>query len=215
MKIKDELVLQGMTQRAAYKIAYNTMGAFQTSDKNTHGYYIVKWTGNAYTLQEKYKCHTFNPPVIIPESELVCPAKFMTPIKKNSHCYHKTNKAIPVMVKLKQVVMPLIELIQENNTTNKLPLCYKGHADMNPCLLSVHDHQIILEKLKREKILTMMNMWKKKITTMLIVMNLILMRINNSYYMFNFLWTTIGGTSLIGCKTSTNLISSVSLPEHI
>ena len=29
-------------------------------------YYIVKWTGNAYTLQEKYKCHAFNPPVIIP-----------------------------------------------------------------------------------------------------------------------------------------------------
>ena len=42
MKIKDELVLQGMTQAAADEIEYNTMGAFQTSDKNTHGYYIVK-----------------------------------------------------------------------------------------------------------------------------------------------------------------------------
>ena len=50
------------------------MGAFQTSDKNTHGYYIVKWTGNAYTLQEKYKCHAFDPPVIIHEGELVCKA---------------------------------------------------------------------------------------------------------------------------------------------
>ena len=52
MKIKDELVLQGMTQAAADKIEYNTMGVFQTSDKNTHGYYIVKWKGNAYTPQE-------------------------------------------------------------------------------------------------------------------------------------------------------------------
>ena len=77
---------------------------------------------------------------------------------------------------------------------------------MNPRLLSVHDHQVILEKLKQEKILTMMNMWKKNITTMFIVMNLILMRINNSYYMFNFLWTTIGGTALIACKTPTNVI---------
>ena len=76
MKIKDDLVLQGMTQAAAYKIEYNTMGAFQTSDKSTHGYYIVKWTGNAYILQEKYKCHAFNPPVMIPEGELVCPALF-------------------------------------------------------------------------------------------------------------------------------------------
>ena len=82
MKIKDELVLQGMTQAEAEYIEYNTTGAFQNSDRNTHGYYIVKWTGNAYTLQEKYKCHAFNPPVIIPEVELVCPSKFMTPMKK-------------------------------------------------------------------------------------------------------------------------------------
>ena len=52
------------------------------------------------------------------------------------------------MVKLKQVVMSLIELIQDNITTNKLPLRYKRYADMNPCLLSVHDHQVILEKIE-------------------------------------------------------------------
>ena len=69
--------------------------------------------------------------------------------------------------------------------------------------------------MKQEKILTMMNMWKKKITTMLIVMNLILLRISNSYHMFNFLGTNIGGTTLTACKTPTNVISSVSLPEHI
>ena len=85
----------------------------------------------------------------------------------------------------------------------------------DPCLLSEHDHQVILEKLKQEKILTMRNMWKKKITTMLIVMNLILMPINNSCYIFNRCWTTTGGNALIACKTPTNLISSVSLPEHI
>ena len=57
------------------------------------------------------------------------------------------------MVKLKKFVMPLIELIQENNTTNKLPLRYKRYADMNPCLLSVHNHQVILEKIEaRENI---------------------------------------------------------------
>ena len=44
--------------------------------------------------------------------------------------------------------MPPIELIQDNNTTNKLPLRYKGYADMNPSLLSVHYHQVILEKIK-------------------------------------------------------------------
>ena len=100
-----------------------------------------------------YKRHAFNPPVIIPEGELVFPAKFMTPMKITSHWYHETNEAIPVMVKLKQVLMPLIELIKENNTTNKFPLRYKGYADMNPCLLPVNNHQVILEKIEaRENI---------------------------------------------------------------
>ena len=93
-KIKNELVLQGMTQEAADQIAYNTMGEFQTSDFNTHVYYIVKQTGNAYTLQGKYKCHAFDPPGIIPEGELVCPAKFMTPIIKTFHWYHEPNESI-------------------------------------------------------------------------------------------------------------------------
>ena len=91
MKIKDKLFLQGTTQAAADKIEYNTMGTFQTSDCNTYGYYIVKLTGNAYTLQGKYKCHTFDSPVIIPEGELVLPDKFMTPMKKTSHWYHEPN----------------------------------------------------------------------------------------------------------------------------
>ena len=78
----------------------------------------------------------------------------------------------------------------------------------DPCLLSEHDHQVILEKLKKEKNLTMVNMWKKKITTMMIVINLILMPINNSYYILNRFWKTTGGTALIACKTPTNVISS-------
>ena len=72
----------------------------------------------------------------------------MTPMIKTSHWYHKPNEAIPVMVKLKKVVTPLIELIQDNNTANKLPLRYKGYADMNPLLLSVHEHQVILERIE-------------------------------------------------------------------
>ena len=58
------------------------------------------------------------------------------------------------MVKLKQVVMPLIELIQDNNTINNLPLRYKGYADMKPRLLSVHNHQVILEKIGARENLT-------------------------------------------------------------
>ena len=102
--------------------------------------------------------------------------------------------------------MPLIELIQDNNASNKFPLRYKGYADINPSLLSVHDHQVMLGKLKQEKILTMMNIWKKKITSMLIVMNPIFMTTNNSYFVFNLFWTPSGGTALIAFKTAINSI---------
>ena len=52
------------------------------------------------------------------------------------------------MLKLKQVVMPYIELIQDKNTTNKLPSRFKGYADMNPHLLSEQYHQIVLDKIE-------------------------------------------------------------------
>ena len=50
MKIKDELVLHGMTQAAAEDIEYNNIGVFQTSEINTPLYYIVQWTGNSSIL---------------------------------------------------------------------------------------------------------------------------------------------------------------------
>ena len=55
------------------------------------------------------------------------------------------------MVKFEQVVMPYIELIQDNNKKNKLPSHFKGYADINPRLLSEHDHQIILYKFEARK----------------------------------------------------------------
>ena len=49
--------------------------------------------------------------------------------------------------------MAYIEFIQDKNTTNNFPSRFKGYADMNPHLLSVHDHHIILDKIEaRENI---------------------------------------------------------------
>ena len=148
MKIKDVLILHGMTWAGSDDIEYNTIGSSQTINSNTPGCYIVIWIDNAYTLQEKNTCHAFDPPIIIPEGELVCTAKFLTPSRNTSYWYHEPDESTPIMVKLKQVVMPFIELIQYKNTTNKFPSCFKGYADMNPCLLSEHDHQIILDKIE-------------------------------------------------------------------
>ena len=44
--------------------------------------------------------------------------------------------------------MTYIELIQDNNTTNKFPLSFKGYSDISSHLCSEHDHQIILDKIE-------------------------------------------------------------------
>ena len=81
-----------MTLAAADNIEYNTIGSFKTSDNKTPVYYIVRWTGNVYNLQEKYTCHAFDHQVIITEGELAYPAKFMTPMRKTSYWYHEPDE---------------------------------------------------------------------------------------------------------------------------
>ena len=108
MEIKYKLVLNGMAWEATDEIEYNIIGALKTSDSNMPVYYIVRWIGNAYNLQGKQTCHAFDPPVIISEGELACPAKFTNPTRKTSYWYHNKDESIPVMVKLKHVVMPHI-----------------------------------------------------------------------------------------------------------
>ena len=72
----------------------------------------------------------------------------MTPMRKTSYCYHDPDEAIPVVVKLRQVVMPYIELIQDKNTINNFPSRFKGYNDMNPHLLSKHDNHRILDEIE-------------------------------------------------------------------
>ena len=62
--------MNGMTWSATYEVEYNRIGKFKTSDSNTPGYNIVRWTGNTYTLQEIYTCNAFDHPVIILEGGL-------------------------------------------------------------------------------------------------------------------------------------------------
>ena len=131
MKIKDELVLQGMNQAASDEIEYNIMGVFQTSDKNTHGYYIVKWTGNAYTLQEKYKCHAFNPPVIIPEGKLVFSSQFYDSNDKNFPLVSRAKHSNPYHGEVKTSCYASHWIDPGEQHNKKFPLSYKRYADTN------------------------------------------------------------------------------------
>jgi hypothetical protein len=146
MQEMRETVLMGMTQVSSEEIQTGSFGAFQTSDKQTLGYYIVQWTGNPYTLQEQYECNAFNPPVLIPTGELVCEAKFWTPMSKGTNWYHEPDDDLFVMVKVKQVVMTDIDM-KSVNALNTLPRKWVGYIDKNPHCLGPDDQAVILDKI--------------------------------------------------------------------
>ena len=75
----------------------------------------------------------------------------MAPMRKPFYWYHNTKEAIPFMLKFKNVLMLYIEFIQDNNRLHKLPSRFKEYADMNPNLLSEHNHQIILDKIEAKE----------------------------------------------------------------
>ena len=129
---------------AQQQTIFNTI----TSNINTPRYYIVWWTGNVYNLQDNYKFHALDHPVIIPEGELFCPAECMTPMRKTSYWYHDRNEKIPVMVKLNKLWCLTFNWFRTTTKTNKLPSRFKGYVDTNPHLLSEHDHQIVLDKIE-------------------------------------------------------------------
>jgi hypothetical protein len=146
MQAMHEGVLMGMTQVSSEEIFEGSFGAFQTSDKQTLGYYIVQWTGIPYTLQDQYECNAFNPPVLIPQGDLVCEAKFWTPMSKGTHWYHEPDDDLFVMVKIKQVVMTDINM-HAVTATNSLPRKWAGYVDKNPHCLDDDDQAIILDKI--------------------------------------------------------------------
>ena len=64
----------------ADKIVDEDVGAVSTSDENTDGYYLVKWCGNPYTLQENLVNTTFSDNQVIEQGEMVCDAVYYNPV---------------------------------------------------------------------------------------------------------------------------------------
>jgi hypothetical protein len=145
----DRAILAGQTWTNAEQIECGAFGAFQTMDtSNTSGYYIVQWMGNPYTLQERHVCHAFDPPNILEEGELVCEAKFWTTTSKGSLWYYEPPNDILVMVRLKQVLMPNLEMRNHHDPSVKLSRNLQHFADMNPHILYEQDHLHIMDKIE-------------------------------------------------------------------
>ena len=58
MEIKDELFVNGINWAAADYIEYHTIGAYQTRDSNTPGYYI--FNGQVMHIPYRNNIHVMN-----------------------------------------------------------------------------------------------------------------------------------------------------------
>ena len=65
------------------KIIGGDVGTVSTSDNNTDGYYLVKWYGDPYTLQENIVNSTFSGYEVIKQGHMVCNALYYNPVPYN------------------------------------------------------------------------------------------------------------------------------------
>eukprot|EP00957_Ditylum_brightwellii_P002029 156295-Ditylum_brightwellii.AAC.1 len=71
----QESLIQGIADNMGAMVNDNNFGAVDTSDPNTEGFYIVKFTSLYYTLQENIEVDND----LIKEESLVCEAEYMSP----------------------------------------------------------------------------------------------------------------------------------------
>ena len=84
----QEEVLQGLATMMSESIKIDGVGAFMTGDPDADGYYIIQWTSIPYTLQEDQMLDEYDPPLVIPHSELVCEAKFWEKVPQAQQWYY-------------------------------------------------------------------------------------------------------------------------------
>jgi hypothetical protein len=76
IKALQEAVLKEMASRISEKVESDSGIAFITDYPDSDGYYIAQVTKSAYyTLQEEVQLEDYDPPLVIPASEIVCRGK--------------------------------------------------------------------------------------------------------------------------------------------
>jgi hypothetical protein len=64
------------------RVEEGKIGAFQTEDPDSDGYYLVKWTSTPYRLEEAHELTEYNPPIIVPKGGLVADAVYFNHVPR-------------------------------------------------------------------------------------------------------------------------------------
>ena len=129
------------------------VGAFQTEDPDSDGYYLVKWTSQPYRLEENRELTEYNPPILVPKGELVADAVYFNPVPRAPRWY--TPSGTSTTVRLQQVIEANLKVGSELNGSSILPnLCNKTEARRKGALrVSEHDHGCLLDEISRMEII--------------------------------------------------------------
>jgi hypothetical protein len=143
------LVLEGIGVRMAERVQIGGNGAFLTDDPDADGYYIVEWSGPAYTLQEEIILAEFDPPISVPMGELVVAAKYWNPVPR-ARLWYTPGENLATVVRMKQVLSadlslgPISEACPLPNNCDKRVATRLGAKQVRNA-----DHEELLEEIQR------------------------------------------------------------------
>jgi hypothetical protein len=123
-------------------------GAFATEDVD--GFYVIKFTSAAYTLQDDVELKEYEPAIKIKAGALVCDAEYFNKVPGASGWYTEAIPPMKTQVRVQQVLMTDLKLVPISNT-NKLPSGMskknkKDATEKGALYLDKHQHDMILDE---------------------------------------------------------------------
>ena len=149
-------VLEGIETMMAESIEAGNYGAFATEDDD--GFYIIKFTSSAYTLQDDVELEEYTPAIKIKAGALVCEADYFNKVPGASGWYTPTQgEERKTVVRVQQVLAADLNLAPISATL-KLPSGMskknkKDATDKGALHLDKHEHDLILDESARREML--------------------------------------------------------------
>ena len=116
----QQQIIHNYVDLMAEKIAEGEVGAVSTSDDKTDGYYLVKWCGSPYTLQESTVNTSFLDKDAMEPGEMVCKAIYYNPMQLEDMKYWYFLSRYEALIPLQQVLRTGIKMhpISNDNKPN-------------------------------------------------------------------------------------------------
>ena len=151
-----EEVLAGITETMAEQITPEKYGAFSTLDEDADGYYVIKFTSAAYTLQQDVELPEYTPALVLKAGELVCDAEYFNKVGGASLWYTPMQgEGSRTKVRVQQVLaadLNLAPISVDNKLPSNMSKKKKEEATKLGALkVKSEDHEELLDEINRRE----------------------------------------------------------------